>query len=68
MKKILSRKLWIALSGIGAVVIAAISKELAWADAVPSIAAIAVGYCVSQGWIDAKEVQSAIESETKTPE
>ena len=63
MKKILSRKLWIALSSASAIVIAAVSKELAWAEAAPSLAAIVIGYCASQGWIDAAEVKAAIDSQ-----
>ena len=65
MKKILSRKLWIALSSASAIVIAAVSKELAWAEAAPSLAAIVIGYCASQGWIDAAEVKAAIDSHTE---
>ena len=68
MKKILSRKLWIALSSASAIVIAAISKELAWAEAAPSLAAIAIGYCASQGWIDGKEIENAIAEQASAEE
>ena len=60
MKKLLSRKLWVALSSAAVIVVAAFSKELSWAEAAPSLAAIVIGYCASQGWIDAKEIEHAI--------
>lgn len=63
MKKLLSRKLWVALSSLAAIIIAAVSDGLPWAEAVPSMAAVAIGYCVAQGWIDAKEVENAIEAQ-----
>jgi len=63
MKKLLSRKLWVAVSSLAAVIYAATTKELSWGDAVPSIAAIVIGYCVAQGWIDAKQLDSAIEAQ-----
>jgi len=68
MKKLLSRKLWVALSSASAIVIAAITKEMAWAEAAPSLAAIAVGYCASQGWIDAKEIENALAEQAKADE
>ena len=67
MSKLLSRKLWVAISSLAAVIYAATTKELSWGDAVPSIAAIVVGYCVAQGWIDAKEMEKAIKSESDPP-
>ena len=60
MKKLLIRKLWVALSALATIIISAVSKELPWSAAVPSMAAVAIGYCVAQGWIDAKEVENAI--------
>tara|TARA_Y100001972_G_scaffold105550_1_gene133198 strand:+ start:265 stop:471 length:207 start_codon:yes stop_codon:yes gene_type:complete len=60
MKKLLSRKLWVALSALATIIISAVSKELPWSEAVPSMAAVAIGYCVAQGWIDAKEIENAI--------
>ena len=68
MKKLLSRKLWIALSSASAIVIAAASKEMAWAEAAPSLAAIAIGYCASQGWIDAKEIEKALAEQAESDE
>lgn len=65
MKKLLSRKLWVALSSASAIVIAAVSNEIAWSEAAPSLAAIVIGYCAAQGWIDAKEVENAISEQTK---
>jgi hypothetical protein len=66
MKKLLSRKLWVVLSALATIVISAVSKELPWAEAVPSMAAVAIGYCVAQGWIDAKEVESAASNQEKS--
>ena len=68
MKKLLSRKLWVALSSASAIVIAAVTKELAWAEAAPSLAAIVIGYCASQGWIDAKEIEQALAEQSKADE
>ncbi len=68
MKKLLSRKLWVALSSASAIVIAAITKEMAWAEAAPSLAAIAIGYCASQGWIDAKEIENALDAQAQADE
>lgn len=68
MKKLLSRKLWVALSALATIIISAVSKELPWSEAVPSMAAVAIGYCVAQGWIDAKEVESAISSQDDAKE
>lgn len=56
--KLGSRKLWVAIASIASVVIGAWSGGVAWTEAVPSIAAIAVGYCVAQGWVDAKTAES----------
>jgi len=64
VKKLLSRKLWVALSSAAVIVVAAFSKELSWAEAAPSLAAIVIGYCASQGWIDAKEIEHAIAEQT----
>ena len=66
MKKLLSRKLWVVLSALATIVISAVSKELPWAEAVPSMVAVAIGYCVAQGWIDAKEVESAASNQEKS--
>ena len=68
MKKLLSRKLWVALSALATIIISAVSKELPWSEAVPSMAAVAIGYCVAQGWIDAKEVENAITEQSNEQE
>lgn len=65
MSKLKSRKLWIALGAIASAVVGAVSGSLPWDQALPSIAAIAIGYCVSQGWVDAKEVENAISPNDK---
>lgn len=68
MNKLLSRKLWVAISSASAIVIAAVSKELAWAEAASSLVAIAIGYCASQGWVDAKEIEHAIAEQVPVAE
>tara|TARA_B000000532_G_scaffold212406_1_gene182475 strand:+ start:275 stop:496 length:222 start_codon:yes stop_codon:yes gene_type:complete len=60
MHRILSRKFLISIGAIGSVLISAINGSVAWDAALPSIAAIAIGYCVSQGWVDGKSVEQEI--------
>lgn len=59
MSKILSRKLFVSLGSIVMIVSSAIQGSLVWAEAIPSIAAVAIGYCIAQGWVDAKAIESA---------
>jgi hypothetical protein len=63
MKKLLSRKLFVAVGAIATAIYAATTGGVPWAEALPSIAAIVVGYCAAQGWIDAKEIERAIHAE-----
>ncbi len=67
MKKILSRKLFVSLGSIIMIVSSALQGSLVWAEAIPSIAAVAIGYCVAQGWVDAKEIEAAV-SKADAPE
>ena len=59
MNKLLSRKLFVSLGSIVMIVSSALQGSLGWAEAIPSIAAVAIGYCVAQGWVDAKEIEAA---------
>lgn len=63
LSKLKSRKLWVALGAISSAVVGVVGGTLTWAQALPSIAAIAIGYCVSQGWVDGKGIENAIQSE-----
>ena len=65
MSKLKSRKLWVALGAIASAIVGAVSGSLPWDQALPSVAAIAIGYCVSQGWVDAKEIENAISSDSE---
>lgn len=62
MSKLVSRKLWVTVSAAAAVIYAAVTKQVEWAEAGPSLAAIVIGYCVAQGWIDGKEVEQRIDA------
>lgn len=59
MSKLLSRKLFVSLGSIVMIISSAIQGALVWAEAIPSIAAVAIGYCVAQGWVDAKAIEAA---------
>ena len=63
LDKLKSRKLWVALGAIASAVVGAVGGSVSWEQALPSIAAIAIGYCVSQGWVDAKALDKAIKEE-----
>ena len=65
MKKLLSRKLWIAVGSLVTVVSAAVSGQVPWPEALPTIGAIVVGYCIAQGWIDGKEVEKLAQPEAE---
>ena len=67
MKKLLSRKLFVAVGAIATAIYAAVTGGVPWAEALPSIAAIVVGYCAAQGWIDAKEVEKILHAESAGP-
>lgn len=54
MQKLGSRKLWITLSALATIVVAAVSGEMTWAEAAPSLAGVAAAYCATQGWVDGK--------------
>lgn len=62
MKKLLSRKLWVTISALGAAIAGAATGQVPWPEALPAIAAIVVGYCVSQGWVDAKTLDNGLAS------
>ena len=59
LNKLKSRKLWVSLGGVASVLFGAFNGSIPWDGALPSIAAIIIGYCVSQGWVDAKAIQAA---------
>jgi len=67
MKKLLSRKLWVAVSALGAIIVSASTGQVPWPEALPVIAAIVVGYCVSQGWVDGKALEKEIAAESPAP-
>ena len=62
LEKLKSRKLWVSLGGVASVLFGAFNGSIPWDGALPSIAAIIIGYCVSQGWVDAKAIQVAAQS------
>lgn len=62
MSKILSRKFILSLGAIVSVIVSAANGSVQWSAALPSIAAIAVGYCVAQGWVDGKALEGQIQS------
>ena len=68
MKKLLSRKLWVAVSALGAAVASAATGQVAWPEALPAIAAIVVGYCVSQGWVDGKALEKQLAADSASSE
>ena len=46
----------------------AIQGSIVWGEAIPSIAAVAIGYCVAQGWVDAKAIETAASKAVSTEE
>ena len=60
MKRILSRKFLLSVGAIASVIVSAINGSVEWSAALPSISAIAIGYCVSQGWVDGKMLEQQI--------
>jgi hypothetical protein len=59
MKKILSRKLGMSLAGaIGAPLAEFAATGTVSAVSLSASAAVIVGYCVSQGWVDGKKEES----------
>tara|TARA_A200000159_G_scaffold163031_2_gene188229 strand:- start:2287 stop:2490 length:204 start_codon:yes stop_codon:yes gene_type:complete len=62
MSKFMSRKFWVAVSALGAAIVGAASGQIPWSEALPSMAAIVIGYCAAQGWVDGKEVVAEIEN------
>jgi len=63
MDKLKSRKLWVALGTLTTVILGAFQGTVSWDAALPTIAAIAIGYCVSQGWVDAAALKKSISEE-----
>ena len=61
MQKFLSRKLFAVLTGLAAIVYAAVSGDLAWADASQQIAIIVGVYVAGQGIVDYAQVRVASE-------
>ena len=59
MEKLASRKLWVAIGASAAAIFGAVSGSMPWAEALQSVAAIAIGYCVAQGWVDGKALEGA---------
>lgn len=56
MKKLLSRKFWMAISAIASLLTADYAATgTIHAGTITACAAIAVSYAVAQGWVDAKE-------------
>ena len=47
MSKFMSRKFWIAVSALGAAIVGAASGQIPWSEALPSMAAIVIGYCAA---------------------
>ena len=68
MKKLLSRKLWVAVSALGAIIVSAATGQVPWPEALPGIAAIVVGYCVSQGWVDGKALEKELAADATPSE
>ena len=66
MQRILSRKFLVSIGAIGSIIISAINGAVEWSAALPSISAIAIGYCVSQGWGDGKMLEQQM-SKTQEP-
>ena len=64
MKKLLSRKLWVAVSALGAIIVSAATGQVP----LPGIAAIVVGYCVSQGWVDGKALEKELAADATPSE
>ena len=60
MKRILSRKFLLSVGAIASVIVSAINGSVEWSAALPSISAIAIGYCVSQGGVDGKMLEQQI--------
>ncbi len=54
MKRFLSRKFLLSIGAIASIVTSAVQGAVEWGAAIPSISAIVIGYCVSQGWVDGK--------------
>jgi len=62
MNRFLSRKFLLSVGAIGSIVVSALQGAVEWSAALPSISAIVVGYCVSQGWVDGKVLQQQLET------
>lgn len=52
MQKLLSRKLWIALAGVLAIIASALGGQVAWPDAIHQLLMLVLGYLGVQGAVD----------------
>lgn len=59
MQKLLSRKLWIALAGVLAILASALGGQVAWSDAIHQLLIIVLGYLGVQGAIDLSQAVTA---------
>ena len=56
MQKLMSRKLWIALAGVLAIIASALGGQVAWPQAMHQLLIIVLGYLGIQGAIDLSQV------------
>jgi len=56
MQKLLSRKLWIALAGVLAIIASALGGQVGWSEALHQVLIIVLGYLGVQGAIDLSQV------------
>jgi len=62
MQKLLSRKLWIALAGVLAIIASALGGQVGWPDAMHQLLIIVLGYIGVQGAIDLSQAVTAPKS------
>lgn len=59
MQKLFSRKLWIALAGVLAIIASALGGQVGWPDALHQLLVIVLGYLGVQGAIDLSQAVTA---------
>jgi len=52
MQKLLSRKLWIAVAGVLAIIASALAGQVGWPDAIHQLLLLVLGYLGVQGAVD----------------
>ncbi|MHB9023473.1 MAG: hypothetical protein ACYC7E_04780 [Armatimonadota bacterium] len=52
MAKLTSRKLWLAIAGVLAIIVSALAGQVAWSDALHQLLILVLGYLGVQGAID----------------